>query len=415
MTDDRTRSPSTGLVVGLAVVGISAVLYWLANRQFDALRGDLFYLADAFLHGRAWLDVRLGPNDVILVGDHYYVPFAPFPAVALMPIVALIGPGTADQVESGINAVLAAFGVGMCWWLLGRIGVARLADRLWLTVLFGFSTQILWVTTRGGVWHTGHLIATILTFGCLIEIFGQRQRAWLVGLLAGAAFLSRAPLAFAVPFYALLLEPRVAYQAVDVAHVAGGYVARAAGWIRFRAWGLLALGVLPSIVAFFVYNQVRFGTPFESGYALATLPPFLEAQRAKGLFSIAHIPMNLDYFLFLLPRLISEPPFFKPDGLGMSVFITSPGLLFATQADWRRPRAWWLLGAAVAVLIPTLLYYGGGWLQYGYRYFLDSVPFVMALCGLAAVHRGEVGLGWRVLIVFGCLVGAAGVYWAYHL
>ena len=414
MTDDRARRPSIALVVGLAVVGVSAVLYWLANRQFDALRGDLFYLADAFLHGRAWLDVRLGPNDVILVGDHYYVPFAPFPAVALMPIVALIGPGTADQLESGINAVLAASGVGMCWWLLGRIGVAPLSDRLWLTVLFGFSTQILWVTTRGGVWHTGHLIATILTFGCLIELFG-RQRAWLVGLLAGAAFLSRAPLAFAVPFYALLLEPRAGYHAAGVADVAGAYVARAAGWIRFRAWGLLALGVLPSIVAFFLYNQVRFGTPFESGYALATLPPFLEAQRAEGLFSIAHIPMNLDYFLFHLPRVIPGPPFLAPDGLGLSVFITSPGLLFAALADWRRPRAWWLLGAAVAVLIPTLLYYGGGWLQFGYRYFLDSVPFVMALCGLAAVNRGEVGLGWRLLIAFGCLVGAASVYWAYHL
>ena len=45
-----------------------------------------------------------------------------------------------------------------------------------------------------------------------------------------------------------------------------------------------------------------------------------------------------------------------------------------------------LLGAVVAVLIPTLLYYGGGWLQYGYRYFLDSVPFVIALCGSAAAH-----------------------------
>jgi hypothetical protein len=99
----------------------------------------------------------------------------------------------------------------------------------------------------------------------------------------------------------------------------------------------------------------------------------------------------------------------------MSVFFTSPGLLFATQADWRRPRAWWLLGATVAVLIPTLLYYGGGWLQYGYRYFLDSVPFVMALCGLAAVHRRGVSLGWRLLIAFGTVIGAAGVYWAYEL
>ena len=64
----------------------------------------------------------------------------------------------------------------MCWWLLGRIGVARLVDRLWLAVLFGFSTQILWVTTRGGVWHTGHLVATILTFACLIELSGGSGR-----------------------------------------------------------------------------------------------------------------------------------------------------------------------------------------------------------------------------------------------
>ena len=175
-------------------------------------------------------------------GGRYYVPFAPFPAVALIPIVALVGPITADQLEPGINAALAAAGVGMCWWLMGRIGVARLSDRLWLTVLFGFSTQILWVTTRGGVWHTGHLVATILTFGCLIELFG-RQRAWLVGLVAGAAFLSRAPLAFAVPFYALMLMQPVRHVATEVA---GGYVAQALVGVPWRAWALLALGI-PSI------------------------------------------------------------------------------------------------------------------------------------------------------------------------
>ena len=304
-----------------------------------------------------------------------------------MPLVALMGRATADQIEPVIDAILAAGGVGLCWMLLGRIGVARLVDRLWLTLLFGFSTQILWVTTRGGVWHTGHLVATILTFACLVELYG-RQRAWLVGLLAGVAFLTRAPLAFAVPFYALMLEPRTA-------HRAGGRrgLRRAgAGSTRWRAWVCLRSGCCrrssPSS-----YNQARFGTPLERGYALASLPPFLEAQRAIGLFSLAHVPMNLDYFLLHLPRPIASPPFFQPDGLGMSVLLTSPGLLFATQADWRRPRAWWLLGAAIAVLIPTLLYYGGGWLQYGYRYFLNSVPFVIALCGLAAVHRGRVGPG----------------------
>ncbi len=201
-----TRAPGRPTRVGLLVVALSFIAYWLADRTFDAGRGDFFYLADAFLHGRSWLDFIPGPYDVIVVGDRYFVPFAPFPAVALMPLVALIGPQSADVWEPGINAALAAASVGLCWWLVGRLGVRRLVDRGWLILLFGFSTQILWVTTRGGVWHTGHLIATVLTLACLIELWG-RQRALLIGLLAGAAFLTRAPVAFAIPFYALLLLP----------------------------------------------------------------------------------------------------------------------------------------------------------------------------------------------------------------
>lgn len=398
-------------LLGFGVVAVSAVLYWLANRAFDAGRGDFFYLAEAFLHGRTWLDVPLGVWDIIPVDGRYYVPFAPFPAVAFMPIVAVLGSVRADQLESGINAVLAAGGVGMCWWLLGRIGVPRLIDRVWLVILFGFSTQMLWVTTRGGVWHTGHLVATILTFACLVELWGRR-RAWLIGLLGGFAFLTRAPLAFALPFYAFLLEPSGRQLVADVA---GGYVAKARRSIPWRPWTMLTLGFLPSLIAFFAYNQIRFGTPLESGYALATLPAWLEAQRAKGLFGLVHVPMNIDYFLAHLAIPISVPPFFKPDGFGMSVLITSPGLLYAFRADWRQRRAWWLAGATIAVLIPTLLYYGGGWLQYGYRYFLDSVPFVMGLCGLAAVHRGRIGTGWKVAIAFGVVVMAFGVYWAYRL
>jgi hypothetical protein len=401
--------------IGLALVAGSAVLYWLANRQFDAGRGDFFYLADAFLHGRTGLSIQLGPFDVIPGNGLFYVPFAPFPAIALMPLVALTGPVTADQLESGINAALGAASVGMAWWTLGRVGVRRLSDRTWLTILFGFSTQILWVTTRGGVWHTGHLIATILTFACLVELFGRR-RAWLVGLCAGAAFLTRAPLAFAVPFYALLLHPPIELPSRgSVGRSAGAYVARARDAIPWRGWSLLALGVLPSIICFFAYNQVRFGTPLESGYALATLPDFLQRQRDQGLFSVAHLPMNFEYFLWHLPRVTPDFPYLRPDGLGMSVLVTSPGLLFALRADWRQPRTWWLAGATIAVLVPTLLYYGGGWLQYGYRYFLDSVPFVIALCGLAAVHRGGIGLVWKGLIVAGTVVMAIGVYWAYNI
>ena len=271
---------------------------------------------------------------------------------------------------------------GCAGGISGGSGVTRRVDRLWLAILFGFSTQILWVTTRGGVWHTGHLVATILTFACLIELCGPR-RAWLIGLLAGAAFLTRAPLAFAIPVYALFLAP-------------DGLLDRrrrgrlGAAWrLPWRAWVGLGLGVAPALIAFFAYNQVRFGSPFESGYALATLPPFLEAQRERGLFSIVHVPMNLDYFLVHLPRLDPRAavlPARRPGHVGAHHEPGAAPRVPRRLAIARGPaaRGW----RRSLVLIPTLLYYGGGWLQYGYRYFLDSVPFVIGLCGLAVVHRG---------------------------
>jgi len=102
---------------------------------------------------------------------------------------------------------------------------------------------------------------------------------------------------------------------------------------------------------------------------------------------------------------------FTAPGFGMSVFLTSPGLLFASQADWRPRRSWWLLGATIAVLIPTLPCYGGGWLKYGYRYLLDSVPFVIALCGLTAAARGRIGLGWLGSLGLGTIVMGFAAYW----
>jgi hypothetical protein len=404
-----SRSRWWPTAIGLLVALVSFFVYWLSNRFFDAGRGDLFYLADALLHGHTWISVALGPNDVIYRDGHIYVPFGPFPAIALAPLVALVGPVTADQLEPGVNAGLAAAVVGLAWWVAGRIGVERLRDRLALAMLLGFSTQIWWVTTRGGVWHTGHLIATILTLLLIAELFGRR-RAPLMGLLTGADFLTRAPVAFVTPFVALWLV-------ADWSSVVGrgrALVDRVTA-LPWRSWVWLGIGLVPALAFFFWYNADRFGSPFESGYALATLPEWLQNLRNQGLFSLSHVSMNIDYLFLKLPGFSAEFPYFRPDGLGMSVLFTSPGLLLALRAPWRDRRSWLLLGATMLVLIPTLLYYGGGWLQYGYRYFLDSIPFVWALVALGIVHRGPIrAWGW-VLIGFGVLVGLGGVYWAYHL
>ncbi len=266
------------------------------------------------------------------------------------------------------------------------------------------------MTTRGGVWHTGQLIATILTLACLIELWGSR-RAWLIGLLAGAAFLTRAPLAFAVPFYALLLagDRDLGAAALAVAGV-----------------GALAAGVAAVDRVLLLVQRRPVRVAARVGLRPGDAARWLEAQRQQGLFSLAHVPMNLDYLFLHLPTLIADVPVLparRPRDVDPP---HEPGAALAVRAPWRASRAWWLAGAALLVLIPTLLYYGGGWLQYGYRYVLDSIPFVLALCALAAARDeglrevvglggAGIGVGWRLLILFGLVVGLGGVYWAYHL
>ena len=371
-----------------------------------------------------------------------------------MPHVEVVGPHLADTWQPIINSGLAALDVWLLWVLAGRLGVRNQWDRLWLSVLFGFSTAIWWVTTRGGVWHTGHLVATMLTLLALLELFGRR-RALIVGLLGGAAFLTRAPVVFAMPAYGLwyLLDRDGQLRAgigrgrraaeVAAERVADG-AASGAGRVRtsstaspataasdappssagafrgliaalpIRDWVLLTLGFLPAFLFWAWYNQIRFGSPFESGYGLATLPAFLEQQRDQGLFSLSHFGMNFDYLFLHLPTQIPKFPYFRPDGLGLSIFLTSPALLLALRANWRSSRCWLLALATVATIVPSLLYYGGGWLQYGYRYALDSIPFVMALACIAAARHG-VNWFWRALIVFGVIVNLGGVNWAYNL
>jgi hypothetical protein len=389
-------------LIGSTALAASFLVLWLSARAFDSDRPDFFYLADAFLHGRTWLDTALGPYDVVIDGARVYVPFAPFPAFVLAPFVALVGPETALIWEPLVNALLASTGLALLWRLAGRLGVASLADRTWLLLLFGFSTATWWVTMRGGVWHTGQLVASILTFLGLLEAFGRR-RPLVLGLLAGAAFSTRATLLAALPYWGWRALPDRVRDRLP-ADVRGALGAT----LRRGAW--LALGFAPALLFAFWYNAARFGNPFESGYGLAALPAFLEARRAVGVFSLAHLSMNLEYLIWHLGQSISTFPWFKPDGLGMSVLLTSPGLLLAVRADWRRRETITLGLTALLVLVPSLLYYGGGWWQFGYRYALDCFPFVLALCAMAAA-RGGIGWRWRLLILFGVAVNLYGVYW----
>jgi hypothetical protein len=384
------------LIVGL----VALILYGVLAVRFSAQRADYYYLADAFLHGRAWIDpavlpsgIELPLNDTILVDGRLYLPFQPMPAVMIAPIVALLGLDGAIRVEPIVNATLAASVVAFGWVLIGRMGVKRLRDRILLVELLGFGTVMLNVTVHGGVWHTAQLAATAFAMWGLAESHAQRPRAWLLGILAGAALLSRSTLLFVVPYFAW----RAAGAPTNLPAL------RVALRRGARPVTVLAAAFAPFAVAMLVYDMVRFGSPFETGYGLAQLPPFLEQLRAQGLFSLVHVPMNLDLMLLRPPIWVGPPDFVHPDLHGMSTLLASPALFAGLRTLPRRVDARALGLAGLLVLTPTLLYYGGGWVQFGYRYLLDSMPFWIALCGIQAARSG-IGWVWQVAIAWSVVV-----------
>lgn len=382
------------LSTSLAIAFAAGAAYALSDVGHTAGRPDFYYLADAFLHGRLGLAGPIHPIDSIVIGTQTYLPFGPVPAVMLMPLVALLGAGGAAAYEPLINATLAGVCLALVEILLRRVARLTQGQRNWLVIFFGFSTPLWWLVLNGGVWHEAQIVATLLTLAFLIEAFGRR-RPIVLGVLLGAAFLSRSPVLLAAP-------------------LAAWAVTRDTEQVGIQLWrvGTVAIAAVPAAAFFLWYNAARFGSPLESGYALTVLPPFLEVQRAQGLFSISHVPMNLDYLLWHLPRLQLSPAFVAPDGYGMSIVLTSPALILAVRAEWRTRVNLVLAGTCLLVLIPSLVYYGGGWYQFGYRYAMDFLPFTLPILANAIERRGLPRWG-IVLILAGCLVNLSGVLWTY--
>ncbi len=401
----RTRSATTWWkwdwaapwLIGLAVFAIDAAIPSLIRNPVTAGRPDYFYMAESFLQGHLWVNVPWGPgtSDLIFRHGHAYVPFQPFPGILFMPIVALVGLTESIALEPFVNAAITASATVLAWILVGRLGVRRSIERLALTILFGFGTVVWNITERGGVWHTAELVAAALTLWALCEAADPAPRAWLLGLLGGAAFFTRSTLLFALPYYAWVAAGRPT--TVDgIRHA-----------LRDGLRPLIVLGAVfvPFVLATLWYNDARFGSPFETGYGLATLPPFLERLRAEGLVSVVHLSMNLDYLFLRMPRVVGPPGWIQPDCLGMSVLFTSPALVVGLRSIARSTEARMLALGGLLVLTPTLLYYGGGWLQFGYRYLVDSIPFWLALCAIWGARDG-VGMWWRAAITWSILVNA---------
>ena len=273
---------------------------------------------------------------------------------------------------------------------------AKGADAFWIAAFTAFGSLLFYVSVVGDMYYLAHAESFLALTVFLLEWTGRR-RPVVLGAMLAVSFLARpTTLIAAAPFGVVLLW-------------------RQRHELRAASRSALAFGlpIAGSIAVYCWFNWVRFGSLLESGYAISYISqPSLVDRRAMGLFSIRQVPENLRLAFLALPGTMDNFPFFVPSRWGMSMLLVSPALLTSAWAGFRDRTAQLLWIAAALVAVPVFLYYGGGFVQYGFRYSLDFTPFLVALMAIGS--RRWVGWPERLLIVasigsvyFGVLWGIA--------
>ncbi|NLX36439.1 MAG: glycosyl transferase family 39 [Chloroflexi bacterium] len=368
-----------GLFLLLALLSLTGPL------QDSPGEANLYALqANAFLQGR--LDLPQHYHDTAVFRGRYYVPFPPFPALLVTPIVALVGLHSTNMV---LVSLLLALATGWVFWrILQRLDVPR-ATAIWLLAAFFLGTSY-WgsVHMSRGVWFTAHIVSAGALLLAIDETLGRR-RGLLVGLYLGCAFLSRQLTALYLPMLAALLWWRSEQAPVR------------RRWVRLLSL-LVGAGLCGGLYLWF--NWARFGNALDTGYGYLRLGGMLQERVSRyGLFSPRYVWFNLYHLLvqgfdvsFNDPAQLSG---WELNGFGTSLLVASPFLLLSLRARWSRlvlALAW--LGT-VGIIMPTLLYYNNGWWQINaQRFTMDFVPVVMVLTALAA--RDGLGPYWKGAIVW---------------
>jgi hypothetical protein len=332
--------------------------------------------------------------------DIRYVSFPPFPAVVMLPFVAVAHLKFNDIL---FTALWAALNPVLLFLLLGRLrtrGYSKRSptDDLWLTIMFGVGSVYYFASVIGQVWFTAHVIAVTCVIGYVTCALDAARPA-LAGLFVGLGYATRTPLGFMLPFFL--------FEAVRVK----------GGWQRLRKLRQEGLppGLLSSLVRFalpaggvltlvLIHNYLRFEQFTEFGHKYLNIG-WQERMQRWGLVNYHFLSRNLTCALLLLPRILTQYPYVKISEHGMSMLVTSPALGYAAAPKERSPLAVGLWLSVLCTALPSLLYQNSGYLQFGYRFSLDYIVFLVALL---AVGGRRFSWLFKALIVFGVAVNLFG-------
>ncbi len=367
------------IAIGLFVVSYAVFALFSGFRFMHQSKAPHFvYQAAAFLEGH--LDLAVDPpnqEDWAKVGDRFYVSFPAFPAVLMLPFVAVWGYQFNDTSFTVFFAALNVLLFFLVLEELSRRGQSQRSqtENACLALVFAFGTLNFYASIRGEVWFTAEVLGVTLT--CLYVRCAMRAaRPLLAGLFYSAAVLTRTPLIFAAVFF--VLEALFPERVYSVAALGSDLPA------KVRRIGAFALGAAPIALAGLWFNAARFGSPFEFGHTHLWDNRVNPDIQQWGLFSYQYLERNLHAAFTRLPSLDAHALRFGYDPHGMSLFITTP-LFFMLLWPKEKPAlhlALWLTVAVTA--IPGFFYQNDGYLQFGFRFSLDYTPYLVMLLAIGA-------------------------------
>ena len=364
----------------------------------QSLAPHFVYQADAFLHGQLSLTVPRPPNlnDWVLWNGRWYVSFPPFPAVLMMPFVAIWGLSFNDV---AFTLLFAAANVPLLYRLLRRIQPERAQwEHAAFALIYGFGTLAFSCGIRGEVWFTAETIGVTLTLLYLHAALGARHPA-LAGLAVACGAITRTPIAFSAIFFLFeALVPDGPLRWRDLRD-------RARWRKALPRLVPYALAILAVAIPMAAMNSARFGSFTEFGHSHLYANRVNPQIQKYGLFHYAFLERNLHDAFTRLPEIGFHPLRIGFNGEGMSLFVTTPLLLYLLWPK-ERPRlhrALWLTVALVA--IPGFFYQNSGYYQFGFRFSLDYTPYLILLLALGG--RRFTGLFWLAALA-GVAVNAWG-------
>jgi hypothetical protein len=387
----KSRSPYKLLLI----YGLSSCILFMLLVSGRVAEGSQQFseLANAFVHGQANFMHPIGSygQDPINYHGKIYWGEGPFPAVVLMPFVAIFNIFNAFFYQGYIEWVFI-LGVIFFVYKLARIFKYSQEDSALMSLAFTLGTVFIGIIAISSSWFFAQVLATFLIFWSLYEFY-SRRRWWLIGSICAAIMLTRITASPIILFFLFELWVKTPVKRKNL-----------------KIYAQLLSPVVLGALLIGLYNLVRFDSPLNGGFAYQTLYQDSSMSRAYGIFSIKHIPANLYSLIFRSPdiTLISNNswslkfPFVENNTLGMSMFITSPYLLVLFTYKWssysdqiRRL----ILATGVCILF-VLTYYGIGLEQFGTRYSLDFLPelFVVFMV-MYKKHNKQLSGGMRFLLI----------------